>query len=453
MKKNLRVKRATISIVAIAVPLLLFQNCSQGFESPERANNSQSLSTQQQTSTPNSITSPNSSPISVPSPLPNLPIAGCPNSSSEASVGIWRDVSPSGFHSPSNVEAQAVAVTPTRPGWVYASGSNTTNGGNPTKNTGLLLSKDCGATWKQISTGRNRDAINNGMNWAIKVDFQNPQNIYVAVGYGAASLYRSTNGGVDWDDLFEGGKKLTVPGSPNGTLAANRVFARFVQAIGMDFTDPKHLVITLHVNCFNDGDWGTINQGPGIQCLGETLDGGNTWRMFKGPRPSEGWSEAASMTVLNHSTFIYTSSAGSYYTADSGNTYQELPFGSTSGGYSAGVYFAPNGKLYAGAENIWVSQGSPLGAPSTWTMIANSPKASTITSDGTTFYASFFNDFGGQPFYSAPMSNPTQWTHMNDPSHPGHGSNVLETDMTYHVVYSATGVGGIERLITSLPSK
>jgi hypothetical protein len=86
-------------------------------------------------------------------------------------------------------------------------------------------------------------------------------------------------------------------------------------------------------------------------------------------------------------------------------------------------------------------------------MIANSPKASTITSDGTTLYASFFNDFDGQPFYSAPLSNPAQWTHMNDPSHPGHGSNVLETDMTYRVVYSATGIGGIQRLITSLPSK
>jgi hypothetical protein len=297
------------------------------------------------------------------------------------------------------------------------------------------------------------------MLWSIKVDFNNTRNIYVASGYntvGALTIFKSTNGGVDWTDMLGNGKLLTVAGSPGGTqLTLTQVVNNsFVQAIGMDLSDSTHLVLTFHNNCFNNGaNWGKINTSDaGVQCLAETLNGGTSWRFFAGPTPSSGWQEASSMTVLNHTTYVLTTATGSYYTADSGSTWQSLPFGATLGGYSAGGYLAPNGKLYMGVINsgVWQSSGSPLGSPSTWSLISGSPSvgASAITSDGTTLYTSFFNDFSGQPFYSAPLSDITSWTHMSDPTSPGHGGNALETDLTNHLVYSATGAGGVRRLRT-----
>jgi hypothetical protein len=308
----------------------------------------------------------------------------------------------------------SVAVNPQNPSIVFTSGAAGSSGGN-----GIYKSTDCGATWTKANTGRNSAAIDSGYQWGMNIDPTNPNVMYVSNGYGGPpSLFKTTNGGTDWDPVF----------APNSDVAM-AVQDAFTQAASMDPTNPNHLVVTFHNNC-------TGAYAP--MCMAETTDGAATWRLFKGP--TSGWEEGAGPLVLGKTTFLYSAIfAGVFYTNDSGATWSKV----ADSGSGNQIYFSPTGAMFLGSNSgIKTSKDGR-----TWSTIPNSPNAIALIGDGTNLFASFQNDFSGQPFYSAPEASPATWTNVKTPAIK-QGGSVMAYDPDHHILYSSDYSAGLWRVVT-----
>jgi len=363
-------------------------------------------------------------------PSPQSPppvIDGCPSPGSPpANVGVWEDISPPEFRTPSTMETLTVAVDPVHPNVVYATAGNVTNGGH--QGTGVMKSVDCGKSWTKISTGRNASHFDGGDLWAIEIDWSDPNVMYVTNGYGTEpSVYKSTNGGVDWDDVF----------APDGAVVHTVGPPLFTQDVAMDPADSRHLVVSFHENC-------TGNYAP--SCLAETKDAGATWRLFKAP--TSGWQESANFTILGTMSFLLASPSGVFFTSDAGQSWTKVINDAAYGSYDHGAYLGPNGTLYMGAgSGVYASDPhagtGPIG--SAWTKMANSPHGNAIVSDGVHL---FVGDgiYQGANVYRAPLSDLTTWTKM--PFAGTRSATRFEYDPTRHVIYSANWGAGLWRLVT-----
>jgi hypothetical protein len=333
-------------------------------------------------------------------------------------VDQWQNISPTEFRVPSTMEVYSVVVSP-QDQTVYAAAGNKTNGGNG--GTGVMKSTDCGATWTSATTGKNADRLKTGALWAMLVDPVNPKTLYVANGYGNdPSIYKSTNGGVDFEGL--------APWPGRGTNV-------FVQDIALEKTNPQHLAVNFHANC----------ESPYTPlCFSQSSDGGATWQMFNGPASVGGWHEGATLSVLGASTYIY-GGAGGWYTGDGGQTWTNVINEEFNTAYPGSSDIAPDGTIYwAGTTSIYSSHGNPIG--SSWTKIPNSPHVSVIIDDGVRLFASY----GGQtpqPDWTAPLGNPSTWTKMPAVGR-WRGGNELAYDATHHIIYSASWAAGLWRVVT-----
>jgi hypothetical protein len=329
--------------------------------------------------------------------------------------GTWERISPPPWASSPKNEALTVVLSPDTSGVVYAAAGDKTNGG--TGGTGLYKSKDCGATWIKVSTGAHGADLETGEAWDMAIDRNNGQLLYMVNGYGSpASLFRSENGGVDWTVLM-----------PDGGTLAKAIGGNFVQHFSLDPVDGNHVVAVFHFNC-------TGAYAP--MCMAETLDGGKTWRAFKGP--TSGWSEgAAQPLILNKTTWVYPNGDALYYTKDSGATWEKV-FGDGGGGH----YIGQDGTIYLGGNSAILRSTDGHA----WSSIPGSPKASGMTSDGNNFYASFCNDFSGKPMFTALQSAPTKWNNMPTPTLQ-HGAGFLAYDADHHVLYAAFFGAGLWRYV------
>ncbi|HEV8248043.1 MAG TPA: hypothetical protein VGP93_19850 [Polyangiaceae bacterium] len=336
-------------------------------------------------------------------------------------VGTWENVEPAQFHSPSNMQTIAVAVNPSDQS-VFAAASNKTNGGDGS--TGIYKSTDCGATWTQWNTGAGQANLATGQLWAMLIDPSQPQNMYVANGYGnGPTIYKSSNGGVDFVPL------QTDPTDQVG----------FVQAIALDPSNPSHVAVTYHQNCsspYNDN------------CLSSSTDAGETWELFNGPSEVGGWQEAASLSVLGPDSYIYAYGGGVYFTSNGGTSWTKVMEG-IFGRYAGSTDLAPDGSLYlADFQGIWQSTedlgaGNPLGK--SWSLLEGSPHPVTnLIDDGIRIFGVTID---GPPFFAASLDAPTVWTHLDSPGVTS-GSNEMAYDATHHVVYSANFTSGLLRLVT-----
>ena len=138
-----------------------------------------------------------------------------------------------------------------------------------------------------MNTGRNAATFERGNHISMLVDPVDRGVIYVANIHDATNLWKSTNGGVDWDQLFP-------PGSD-----VDKIIHGFADAVSMDPNDHKHLIIGFHDNC----------EAPyAPACEAETTDSGATWRLFK--LPTKGWEEGAGPWVIDATTSLYGGTSG-----------------------------------------------------------------------------------------------------------------------------------------------
>jgi hypothetical protein len=258
-----------------------------------------------------------------------------------------------------------------------------------------------------------------GSQWAtgIVIDPVDSRVMYTESGYGAEGLWKSTNGGVDWDQL------LTAD-----TEIAQTVQYNFVQNHTLDPADNQHLVITFHADC----------SGPyGKMCMAESNDAGASWRLFKGPTGS--WQEGGGALILGPETYLYTAFLdGLYLTTDDGTNWNKVAQG---GSYQ--LYKSASGSMFVGSAYGIVTSEDGL----EWSVIPGSPKATSIIGDGVNLYASYGPDTGGQPYWTAPESDPSSWTHIETPTYT-RGAGWMDYDRDHHILYVAALNAGLLRVVT-----
>jgi hypothetical protein len=305
--------------------------------------------------------------------------------------------------------SMAVAVDPGHPGTAYI-GTNT-GGPNYHGGPGLWKTADCGSTWVHIDTGRNAANLDSGSQWRILVN-ATTQMMFTTSGYGGGGFYKSSDGGVNWDEITP-----TATGVPH-----------FVQDFSVDPADANHFVLTFHDNCS-----GGLPGG----CLAETKDGGTTWRIFGGPL--SGWSEGAGPITLGPTTYLHASSAGLSYTKDGGGSWEKLSTANTS----CSGYTASDGSLLLCTDNgIVKSQNGH-----DWTAIAKTPKCTVLGADDDSLFVAYQNDYSGHPIWQAPLSSLSMWTNVAA-AQMAQGANHFDYDSAHGVLYVSTFTAGLWRVRT-----
>jgi len=343
-----------------------------------------------------------------------------------APVGTWENITPpevlAGIGKQQDSGVFAFAVDHTNAGTVYLG----------TVRQKVWKSVDCGATWTHLTTGRNGAALDPGMNWTFAIDPTDSKVLYTNAGYGNGSngLFKSTNSGVDWDPVW--------PPQANPTLA-NIVQYNFANVIAMDPADHNHLLLSFHATCtapYNES------------CVGETKDGGATWRLASGDKSIVGTEGQVIYFLDTPHTWLWASqSSGFWRTEDSGATWSQVnQVNKEAHPQGSQIYRAKNGTFYlASADGVSRSADGKA-----WSLIPmTGPLAGGLVSDGTTMYlsTSFYGNWGKDlhPYLTAPESTGTPWTQMASPGMTNGGTLGLDED--HHLLYSSNFQQGFWRVV------
>jgi hypothetical protein len=174
------------------------------------------------------------------------------------------------------ISGAGLAVDPARPSDYYA--FYETPGGNSGTNH-VLKSTDFGQTWNRID-----QTTFNGNAWGVAIDPNpnrnpnTPPTMYAPAGYGDMGLFKSTDGGVHWKQVFDFGSGLSVvastgvvpaPGGGTTTIPAdgNGGHIDFYQVTVLPDNPPNHILVSYHYG----------------QILMESKDGGLTWEVHSIP--------------------------------------------------------------------------------------------------------------------------------------------------------------------------
>ena len=326
--------------------------------------------------------------------------------------GAWQNISPPGI-----VDATAVVVDPFDPATVWLG----------TTDNGLFKSLDCGATWTHVRTGRMAAVINTkgqGL-LSMAVDPADRGVIYVAK-YGGHGLLKSTNGGVDWEQLL-----------PPESEVARVVQYNFIDSVAMDPHDHRHIVLGTHADC-------AAPYAPA--CEPETTDAGATWRIVK--LPTRGWEEGAGPWVLDAASWLYAGNSGLWLTTDRGASWKDVtPAGASAfQGGEVENHTIPRGS--DGTYYLTSLQGivrSPDGH--TWSRIATGPGRKVGFAIGNGHL--YTSDQWSGSYETAAESDPTKWTALPTPPPPGDkGAPYLAYDAAHHLLYSSNFAGGAWRMVT-----
>jgi len=330
-----------------------------------------------------------------------------------AAAGVWEKITPPQVPiGAGGVGVPNVVVNPLAPGELYIC----------TDHKGIFKSSDCGASWTKIDTGRNAAALDSGTAWLFVIDPVTPNVIYADSFQGSNNnLFKTTNGGVDWDPLWKPGE------------AAMKA-AGYPELLAIDPTNHLHLVANFHQNC---------NAPYSPVCFGETTDGGETWRIVNGPPALKGWAEDASPIVIDANTFLLGAIfTPLYLTRDDGATWTQV---SGSGGLRM---VHDNGWYYDGAA-FSIQRSKDL---SSWTSLDKTPGlvGFGFVSDGQTLFASSRYKVN---YVRSAVADGATWTAFAGPSplvSQDDGSYSLAIDTSHHILYSANQGSGLFRMYTGV---
>jgi hypothetical protein len=368
----------------------------------------------------------NSGAAGAPATTPRPVVGSC---SALPTSGMWEEITPQ-----SVIDSQALVLDPVNVGtvWLGASTSGTSPSGTRLSGPGgVYKSTDCGATWTHVNTGMNGAAIDMASIWSLIVDYTDPSVIYVVGAYGPQGLWKSTNGGVDWVQLF-----------PANSQFAQTVAQNWVGSVSMDPVNHLHLVVGTHNNC--TGDFAPT-------CGAESSDGGMTWMLFKTTFLSA-WAEQTGPYVIDDKTWVYaTVFNGLWLTQDHGATWKNVTpanvLGVTGGEYThRPIWRDTNGAFYLPSIETGGVLTSPDGV--TWSLLAGAPGGDPVgfTIAGGRAYLGDRNSLDYRVSSSVP---PTDWTSLPSPAAgTGEGAVYLEYDDTHHVLYSSNFEGRLWRLVT-----
>jgi hypothetical protein len=343
-----------------------------------------------------------------------------------AGEGVFEDVTPpevkAGFGKVQDGGgAFAFSVDPVNQGTIYLG----------TLFQRVWKSTDCGATWVHISTGALGEDVDSGMNWTFGIDPVEPDVVYTNSGYGTNGLYKSRNGGVDWEVVW--------PPAAQPELAAAFTY-NFANVIAMDPDDHQHILLTFHEPCLPPHN---------STCIAETFDAGTTWALHDG-RPEWNGGEGQVIFFLDDDqTWLWGSQTNGFWrSGDAGATWEAIEGMTTSHLQGSQLLRSPMGTWFvAGSDAIW---RSPDGLADTWTPIPDTgPILGGLISDGTTLFAStcYFGGFCEQARYLRSSDDGATWSPMDIPPLSMGGS--FGYDPGHGVLYSSNLQTGFWRVVVN----
>jgi hypothetical protein len=337
------------------------------------------------------------------SPCTNLPQAG-----------VWQSITPFSGGGPAYGEgwSEAMSIDPFDTAVVWLT----------TGYRGIYKSTDCGKTFVHMNTGRNAATFERGNHISMLADPVDRGVLYVANIHDSINLWKSTNGGVDWDPLFPMGSEVY------------QVVWGYAMSVAMDPGNHKHLMVAFHDNC-------KAPYAPA--CEAETNDAGATWRLIKIPFP--GWQEGSGSWIIDATTSLYAGS-GLFLTTDSGASWKDVtPQGVLSFGSGEReihpIPRGPDGTYYL-ASNYGMLKSADAHS---WTLIPNSGArlVSFASGDGQFITAEEYN----ANYWFAEWSDPTVWKTFAPPPTNNQGASYLDYDAVHKVLYSSNFGGGLWRLV------
>jgi len=167
----------------------------------------------------------------------------------------------------------------------------------------LIKTTDGGATWKELPRENSPQAIEGDGGFAASgtcIAVQGKKNVWFGSGGGAtARVFRSTDGGDTWNAAAT---PITAGNDSSGIFS-------------IAFKDAKNGVIV-------GGDYRKENEaGNGVAT---TTDGGATWTLAKGPRPSGFRSAVAYVPGTRGPMLVAVGPSGSDYSVDNGASWVSL---------------------------------------------------------------------------------------------------------------------------------
>jgi photosystem II stability/assembly factor-like uncharacterized protein len=339
-------------------------------------------------------------------------------------VGEWQNITPRGSF-PTAVNGTVGAAIVVDP--FLASRLWLGTGG---ENDEIWRSDDCGGSWTRVNTGpgsvgdgRTFGGVGDGAQWSMMVDPVDRNVLHAVSGYGAQSLWKSTDGGTSWTDVLL------------GTDYNAHAEYRFVNNVSMDASNHLHLLVSTHGGC-------SAPYGP--NCMAETLDGGKSWRTFTAP---ETWVEGGGVVIVSGSTWVWCGTT-LLVTENAGATWQR---GKLAGGGTCEAEYtikpltrAANGKYYLGSRDGVLRSADGK----TWEHVPGTGGFMVMMAQGS---SELFAANQWQPsIRMASLSNDEAWSDLPVPSQiaQGHDGGIpfLAYDDVHHVLYASMFSGGIARM-------
>jgi len=341
-------------------------------------------------------------------------------------AGKWEDVTPMGTSATPAINgtvAAAIIVDPfdTRRVWLGTGGENDE----------IWRSDDCGASWTRVNTGpgsvgdgKTFGGVGDGAQWSMQLDPEQEGTLYAVSGYGAQSLWKTTDGGTSWTDVLKGSEYDMVADY------------RFVNNVSLDPTDHLHLIVSTHGGCKDP-------YAP--SCIAETKDGGKTWRTLKAPEP---WAEGGGIVLVKGGLWLWcgtnmlvTTNAGQSW---SGNALSGG--GSCEAEYTIRAFVpSSNGNYYLGSRSGVLR--SKDGAQ--WEHISTSKDVMVMIAQAS---RRIFASNQWQPtIRAANLDADEVWTDLTTPPQLAQstagGIPFLAYDEDHHVLYASMFTGGVARMV------
>jgi len=344
---------------------------------------------------------------------PIVSVGNCP----KLPASGWREITPPNTrYTETVVGIQALVLRPDQPGTLFVGADS----------AGIFKSTDCGATWTKANTGRNKEAMDSGRPWSFVIDPVKPDIMYVIQGYGAAGLWKTTNAGVDWDQVF-----------------TKNILDEFTlsDSVALDPDDHTHIVVQSH-GCTSKG----------VTCVAESTDSGATWALVKIPIP---WSENSALAIENRTTWLHATMAdGLWRTTDSGKTWKNVVAPGAGGAlcnyYQPLLYQDGAGSYYLSAWTAPSNKSLMKSAPndtSSWSLMSfdNNPGGTTIFP---TKERVFWSHQWTLDYFVAPRGDLSKWTRFSAPPNANNGGVYMAYDETHRVLYSSNFKAGLWQIIT-----
>lgn len=350
-------------------------------------------------------------------------LAGCDDL---PAPGQWENITPASNHADAvnGTVGAAIIVDPFDPRTVWL--------GTGGENDEIWRSDDCGASWERVNTGPGSvgdgmtyGGVGDGAQWSMMVDQVDPGVLFAVSGYGAQSLWRSTDGGQAWTDLFAGTEYEMVADY------------RFVNNVSLDASDHQHLLISTHGGC-------AAPYQP--SCMAETHDGGDTWRVLTSP---EGWYEGGGVVIVHGDTWVWCGEQ-LMVTEDAGATW--ITDALAGGGSCEAEYTikplvpSANGNYYLGSRQGVIRSADGVH----WEHVANTSGNMVMIAHGSTHvYAA---DQWTPTLRRAALTDDTTWEDVPAPAEQigmGHDGGIpfLAYDDAHHVLYASMFSGGVARMV------